>query len=86
MHFKAPYRLFGFSVFMYISFTNSFAAPELENHAVEVSKARKIFEQAKAYHDGQGVPQDLLQAYLLYTTAAKSVSYTHLTLPTIYSV
>ena len=71
MHFKAPYRLFGFSVFMYISFTNSFAAPELENHAVEVSKARKIFEQAKAYHDGQGVPQDLLQAYLMYTTAAK---------------
>ena len=71
MYFTVLYRLFVISVFVHVLHTNSFAAPELENHAVEISEARKIFEQAKAYHDGQGVLQNLVQAYSLYATVAQ---------------
>ena len=73
MHKTILYRLLVLSIFGLMPFANLQAAPALapEHTVVEMSEAKQIFEQAKAYHDGEGVPQDLPKAYTLYATAAE---------------
>lgn len=71
MHYTILYRLCVLSIFALVPFTNLHAAPASENIVVEASEAKQVFEQAKAYHDGQGVAQDLRHAYDLYSQAAK---------------
>ena len=71
MHYKVLYRLFVLSISLLMPLTNLHAAPVPESAVVEISESQQIFEQAKAYHDGQGVLQDLSKAFTLYTNAAQ---------------
>ena len=70
---------------------------EAAKTAAEAGDAVKLRELADLYYAGKGVAKNLGEAYKQYLASAEkgdvlseatvgSVSYTHLTLPTIYSV
>ena len=71
MQYTILYRFCVLSIFALGPFTALQAAPVPKNIVVEAPQAKQVFEHAKAYHDGQGVAQDFMQAYELYSQAAQ---------------